>query len=114
MFPSVDPYGITGKYPGFCGRFNSEPFRIRYRYVYMTRPSSSLLHSPRLPWVYPSFVFSLKWASLMSCYIGSSSTLVRKLIVKEDLIYFTFEMVLDTLLVVGSGSFSRRRVEAKK
>ena len=39
--------------------------------------------------------FSLKWDSWMSWYVGSPSTLVRKVVDKEKFMYVTFNMVLD-------------------
>ena len=104
MVDAVDPYGITGKYTGFCGRLNAEEFRISYRDGCMNRPSRPLTITPRALWTEPAFVFSLEWASWMYWYVGSPSTLVRKGIKKEDLMSVTFEMVLKTLLVEDYGS----------
>ena len=40
----------------------------------------------------------------MSWYVGSPSTLVRKVIKKEILMHVALDMVLDTILMVDSGS----------
>ena len=104
MVAPVDPTGITGKHPGCCGRLNSDPPRIRYRYLRMTRLIKPLFPPPRSLWMDPLFVFSLKWASCMSWYVGSPSTLVRKVIKKEILMHVALDMVLDTILMVDSGS----------
>ena len=40
----------------------------------------------------------------MSWYVVSPSTFVRKLIMEEELMYVSFDMVLGNLLVVESGS----------
>ena len=74
----VAPPGITGNNNGCYGRFNTKPFRIRYRVGRMTRPSKTLAPPPRSLWVGPEFVFSLKWVSCMSLYVGSPSTLVER------------------------------------
>ena len=41
----------------------------------------------------------------MSWYVGYPSTLVRKGISKEELMSVVFNMMIDTLLVVDSGSY---------
>ena len=101
----VDPSGITGKYPSCCGRLNANAYRIRYRDGRMTSPSRPLNPPPRSLWTESAFIFSLKWASWMFWYVVSPSTLVIKGIVNEELISFAFDMVLDTLLLVESGSY---------
>ena len=92
----VSPSGIALNYPGFCGYLNYEPVRIRYRDGRMNIPSKPFTPHSRSLWTDPAFIFSLKWASWMSWYFGSPSTLVIKLIGEEDFIYVVFNMVLDT------------------
>ena len=107
----MDTSGITGEYPGCCGRFNADPVRIRYRAGCMTWPIKPLPLPPRPLWTDPAFVFCLKWASWISLYVGSPSTLVRKVIRDKDLMSVSFDR--QSLLVVESGSFHRRCVETE-
>ena len=85
---------IYWKYPGCCGRLNGNQDIIRYMYGRMDRPSKPLPPPPRSLWKDPTFVFSLKWASWMSLYIGYPLTLVRKGIGNEELMSISFDMVM--------------------
>ena len=78
MVDPVNPSGIIGNYPGRCRRLNSGTFIISYRAGDATRPIKPLSPPTRSLWMEPIFVFSLKWASWITCYVGTSSTLVRK------------------------------------
>ena len=60
----------------------------------MTRPSKSLPPLPRLLWNDTAFVFNLKLPPWMLLYIGSPSTLIRKGIRDNGLMYVAFYMVM--------------------
>ena len=96
------PYGITGNYPGCCGRLNDEAVRISYRDGHMTRRSKTLPPPPWPLWKEPVLVFILKWALWTSWYVAPPSTLVSNGIGEEDLMSIAFDMVTKTIIFLFS------------
>ena len=51
----VNPFGVNGKYPGYCGQMNSENIKIRYRDGRMTTPSKPFPLPTMSQWTDPAF-----------------------------------------------------------